>query len=97
MNRQLQEFKADFFKVLAHPMRIRILELLAGGEKSVNQLQAALGVEAAAVSQQLAVLRSKKRRDKSDLFVARPDGRRVAGSRLQDIQQSSHHHHQHVE
>ena len=41
--------------------------------------------------------RCKKRRDKSDLFVARPDGRRVAGSRPQDIQQSSHHHHQHVE
>lgn len=40
-------------------MRIRILELLSGGEKSVNQLQTALGIEASAVSQQLAVLRSK--------------------------------------
>ena len=71
MNRQLQEFKADFFKVLAHPMRIRILELLAGGEKSVNQLQAALGVEAAAVSQQLAVLRSKS------IVDAKKDGTKV--------------------
>ena len=59
MNRQLQEFKADFFKVLAHPMRIRILEHLAEGGKSVNQLQALLGVEGPAVSQQLAVLRGK--------------------------------------
>ena len=59
MNRQMQEFKADFFKVLAHPMRIRILELLAEGDKNVNQLQALLGVEASAVSQQLAVLRGK--------------------------------------
>ena len=59
MARQLQEFKADFFKVLAHPMRIRILELLAEGNKNVNQLQALLGIEGAAVSQQLAVLRGK--------------------------------------
>ena len=59
MNRQLQEFKADFFKVLAHPMRIRILVLLSEGEKNVNQMQALLGIEASAVSQQLAVLRGK--------------------------------------
>jgi ArsR family transcriptional regulator len=59
VNRQLQEFKADFFKVLAHPMRIRILELLSEGEKNVNQMQALLGIEASAVSQQLAVLRGK--------------------------------------
>lgn len=59
MNRQLQEFKADFFKVLAHPMRIRILELLSEGEKNVNQMQALLGIEASAVSQQLAILRGK--------------------------------------
>ena len=48
-----------FFKVLAHPMRIRILELLSEGEKNVNQMQALLGIEASAVSQQLAVLRGK--------------------------------------
>ena len=71
MNRQLQEFKADFFKVLAHPMRIRILALLAGGEKSVNPLQASLGVEAAAVSQQLAVLRGKS------IVDAKKDGTKV--------------------
>lgn len=29
----LQAFKADFFKALAHPLRIRILELLADGQK----------------------------------------------------------------
>lgn len=34
MNLQLQQFKADFFKALAHPLRIRILELLAEGEKT---------------------------------------------------------------
>ncbi|MBC8081340.1 MAG: helix-turn-helix transcriptional regulator [Gorillibacterium sp.] len=56
---QLQQFKADFFKALAHPMRIRILELLGEGEKNVNELQAILGSEGSAVSQQLSVLRNK--------------------------------------
>jgi len=55
---ELQAFKAAFFKALAHPVRIRILELLVKGEKSVNELQEALGVDQPVVSQQLAVLRS---------------------------------------
>ncbi|GBF77566.1 transcriptional regulator [Paenibacillus sp. 598K] len=59
MNSSIQQFKADFFKALAHPMRIRILELLSEGEKNVNELQSMLGSEGSAVSQQLAVLRSK--------------------------------------
>ncbi|MGQ8874191.1 ArsR/SmtB family transcription factor [Paenibacillus sp. TSA_86.1] len=59
MNQSVQQFKADFFKALAHPMRIRILELLSEGDKSVNELQSILGLEGSAVSQQLAVLRSK--------------------------------------
>ena len=59
MNQSIQQFKADFFKALAHPMRIRILELLSDGDKTVNELQSILGSEGSAVSQQLAVLRSK--------------------------------------
>jgi ArsR family transcriptional regulator len=55
----LQAFKAEFFKALAHPLRIRILELLVGGERSVLELQRALAVEQPVVSQQLAVLRAK--------------------------------------
>ncbi|MNH85456.1 putative HTH-type transcriptional regulator [compost metagenome] len=55
----LQLFKADFFKALAHPMRIHILEVLSKGSKNVNELQAILGSEGSAVSQQLAVLRNK--------------------------------------
>lgn len=58
-NSNIQQFKADFFKALAHPMRIRILELLCEGDKNVNELQAILGSEGSAVSQQLAVLRNK--------------------------------------
>ena len=59
MNLELQRFKADFFKALAHPLRIRILELLADGDKNVNELQVLIGSEGSAVSQQLAILRSK--------------------------------------
>jgi DNA-binding transcriptional ArsR family regulator len=59
MNQNIQLFKADFFKALAHPMRIRILEVLSNGEKNVNELQSILGSEGSSVSQQLAVLRNK--------------------------------------
>ena len=55
----LQRFKADFFKALAHPTRIRLLELLVDGEKNVSELQLGLGPDAAAASQQLAILRMK--------------------------------------
>ena len=56
----LQAFKAEFFKALAHPVRIRILEILRSGEeRSVQELQNALGLDQSTVSQQLAVLRAK--------------------------------------
>jgi len=54
---ELQAFKAAFFKALAHPVRIKILELLVNGEMNVQELQEALGVEQPVASQQLAVLR----------------------------------------
>jgi ArsR family transcriptional regulator len=56
---QLQAFKARFFRALAHPARIRILETLAKGDRSVQELQEALGLEQPVVSQQLAVLRNQ--------------------------------------
>lgn len=56
---QLRQFKAEFFKALAHPLRIGILEVLAEGERNVNEIQACLNSEGSAVSQQLSVLRSK--------------------------------------
>jgi len=59
LNEELQQFKADFFKALAHPLRIRILEVLAEGEKSVNEIQSLLHSEGSAVSQQLSVLKAK--------------------------------------
>ncbi|RAP78119.1 ArsR/SmtB family transcription factor [Paenibacillus montanisoli] len=59
MNLELQQFKAEFFKALAHPMRIRILEVLSEGDRTVNEIQSIIGSEGSAVSQQLAILRSK--------------------------------------
>jgi DNA-binding transcriptional ArsR family regulator len=59
MYSDLQVFKAEFFRALAHPIRIRILEVLVGGERSVQELQQTLGLDQPLVSQQLAVLRAK--------------------------------------
>jgi DNA-binding transcriptional ArsR family regulator len=56
---RLWQFKAEFFKALAHPLRVRILELLRNGPLSVTQIQAATGAPASSVSQQLAVLRGR--------------------------------------
>jgi DNA-binding transcriptional ArsR family regulator len=56
---ELQAFKARFFKALAHPTRIRILEILVRGGRTVYELQEALGLDQPSVSQQLAVLRNQ--------------------------------------
>jgi DNA-binding transcriptional ArsR family regulator len=56
---ELQAFKAQFFRALAHPVRIRILEILVGGGRTVQELQEALGLEQPVVSQQLVVLRNQ--------------------------------------
>jgi DNA-binding transcriptional ArsR family regulator len=57
-NRPLYEVKAGLFKGLAHPIRIRILEVLSSGpEASVSELLTATGLEASHLSQHLAVLR----------------------------------------
>jgi ArsR family transcriptional regulator len=59
MQNPVRRFKAEFFKALAHPGRIKILEALRLGEKTVGELQALLDEEPASASQQLAVLRLK--------------------------------------
>jgi DNA-binding transcriptional ArsR family regulator len=59
LNNPLRRFKAEFFKALGHPMRILLLESLRTGEKSVNELQAVLGLDQSSVSRQLAVLRTR--------------------------------------
>jgi DNA-binding transcriptional ArsR family regulator len=51
------QLKAELFKALAHPARIRALEQLGAGERSVSDLAAAIGVDVSFASQQLAILR----------------------------------------
>ena len=65
---ELQTLKAQFFKSLAHPIRIRILEILVSGEVKVQDLQKALDLDQPIVSQQLARLRS------SGIVVSRKEG-----------------------
>lgn len=63
--------KAELFRVLGHPARVRIIELLRDGERSVGSLQGALGLDSSGTSQHLAVLRT------SGLVTGRRDGTTV--------------------
>jgi DNA-binding transcriptional ArsR family regulator len=56
---RLRQFKAEFFKALAHPVRIAILEHLRRGPRSVGEIQELTGVAGSTVSQQLAILRTR--------------------------------------
>src|SRR5215475_9725267 len=71
MRQKLSSFKAEFFKALAHPLRISMLDALREGELTVNEISARFEVEPANASQQLAVLRNK------GIVVARKDGANV--------------------
>ena len=71
MSRPLYQAKAEFFKTLGHPARIRVLELLSEREHAVAELLGEVAIEATSMSQQLAVLR------RSGLVVARKEGSTV--------------------
>ena len=71
MSTPLYQAKAEFFKALAHPARIRVLELLSVREHAVSELLPQVGIEPAHLSQQLAVLR------RLNLVVARKEGSTV--------------------
>jgi ArsR family transcriptional regulator len=58
MTTPLHQIKAEFFKTLSHPLRIRVLELLSQREHSVGELLQETGVGSSNLSQQLAVLRT---------------------------------------
>lgn len=70
----LYQAKAEFFRMLGHPVRIRVLELLQDGPTPVRDLLADIGVEASSLSQQLAVLR------RSGIVTATRDGSTVVYS-----------------
>ena len=56
---ELQMFKAQFFRALAHPTRIRVLEIQVRGGRTVQELQEQLALDQPVVSQQMAVLRQQ--------------------------------------
>lgn len=53
----LHQVKAELFRTLGHPTRIRVLELLQDGPRPVHELLTELSIEPSNLSQQLAVLR----------------------------------------
>jgi len=71
VSRPLYQLKAEFFKTLGHPARIRVLELLSQREHAVAEMLPEVGIEAANLSQQLAVLR------RAGLVVTRKEGSTV--------------------
>jgi ArsR family transcriptional regulator len=70
----LHQVKAEFFKTLGHPARIRILELLAERDHTVGELLPEIGLEASNLSQQLGVLR------RAGVVTAAKDGSTVVYS-----------------
>lgn len=67
----LHQLKAEFFKTLGHPVRIRVLELLSQREHAVAEMLPLVGVEAANLSQHLALLR------RTGLVATRKEGSSV--------------------
>ena len=67
----IAQIKAQLFRALSHPVRVRALELLVLEERSVGELATALDVDLSHLSQQLAVLR------RADVVVTRRDGNTI--------------------
>jgi len=71
--------KAEFFRTLGHPARVRILQLLGEGERTVGALQAALELDSSGTSQHLAALRRQglvaTRREGTSVHYRIRDGR----------------------
>jgi ArsR family transcriptional regulator len=70
-NHPINEIKAELFRALAHPARVRVLELLADGERSVGELVPLVGIESSHLSQQLGILR------RANLVTTRKEGSTV--------------------
>jgi DNA-binding transcriptional ArsR family regulator len=72
------EQAAEILKSIAHPIRLRIAELLQGGEMTVGQIQSELGVSQPLTSQQLllmkarGILQSRKNGKSVHYFIAMP-------------------------
>jgi len=68
---RLYQVKAEFFRTLGHPARIRALELLSEGDKPVHELLSSIAIEPSNLSQQLSVLR------RAGLVMQRREGTEV--------------------
>lgn len=80
----LYQRKAEFFRTLGHPVRIRVLELLGDGPKPVRDLLAEVEIEASSMSQQLAVLR------RAGIVHKLPDGHyALAGPDVADLMRAA--------
>lgn len=95
----VREVKANLFRVLGHPARVGILELLREGERSVGALQSELGLDSGGTSQHLAALRRiglvESRREGTSVYYRVDDqhvfdllevGRAIITRRLADQQ-----------
>ncbi len=71
MSTPLYQVKAEFFKTLGHPARIRVLELLSQRDHAVSEMLPQVGIGPAHLSQQLAVLR------RANLVTSRKEGSTV--------------------
>lgn len=71
MPRPIYEVKAELFKTLGHPARIRILEVLRAGEASVADIARVVEVQGSTLSQHLAALR------RADVLTSRREGSSV--------------------
>ncbi len=73
------QLKAEFFRILGHPVRIRTLELLRDRERTVGDLQQALGLDSSGTSQHLGLLRRhgvlESRRDGTSVYYRIKDPR----------------------
>jgi ArsR family transcriptional regulator len=98
-SRPVHEVKANLFRVLGHPARVRILELLRDGERSVGALQVELELDSGGTSQHLSALRRiglvESRREGTSVYYSVPDehvfdlleaGRAIISRRLTEQQ-----------
>ena len=70
----IYQVKAEFFKTLAHPARIRVLEVLRDGDRTVSELIPEVGIESSHLSQQLGIMR------RANLVQSRKEGATVVYS-----------------
>jgi DNA-binding transcriptional ArsR family regulator len=95
----IHKIKADFFRTLGHPARVRVLELLKDGELTVGMLQAELEIDSSGASQHLAAMRRQglleSRREGTSVFYRVRDPRifqlletakQLIGSHLEETQ-----------